>query len=113
MPDSPTPFTCRAASPPGSIRSIRPFPRTDSTGRTGTMDEMVSLFLTGQREFSARVNEIADDQWRLPTVDTAWDVAALVDHLIDEQRWLGPLIGGQSLAEAGETVKAMGPTEPD
>jgi uncharacterized protein (TIGR03086 family) len=72
------------------------------------MDEMVSLFLIGQREFGARVGEIADDQWSVPTVDTEWDVAALVDHLIDEGRWVGPLMSGQSLREAGEAVKAMG-----
>jgi len=77
------------------------------------MDEMVSLFLMGQREFGARLAEITDDQWNGPTVDDDWDVAALVDHLIDEQRWLGPLVSGQSLAAAGEAVEAMGPAASD
>ena len=77
------------------------------------MDELVSLFLAGQREFGARVGDISDEQWSAPTIDTEWDVAALVDHLVDEQRWLGPLVSGQSLADAGEAVKAMGSTAAD
>jgi uncharacterized protein (TIGR03086 family) len=35
-------------------------------------------------------------------------VGALVDHLIDEQRWVAPLMAGRSLAEAGDLVERMG-----
>jgi uncharacterized protein (TIGR03086 family) len=71
------------------------------------MDDMVSLFKTGQREFGARVHEIRDDQWGAPTPDDEWDVAALVEHLIDEARWVAPLLEGMSLVGAGAAVAAM------
>jgi uncharacterized protein (TIGR03086 family) len=74
--------------------------------------DTVSLFLSGQREFGARVHEVGD-RWNAPTPDDEWDVAALVDHLIDEQRWVAPLLTGKSLAEAAEVVEAMGPTDAD
>jgi uncharacterized protein (TIGR03086 family) len=77
------------------------------------MDDMVSLFLTGQREFGVRVHEIRDDQWGAPTPDDEWDVATLVDHLIDENRWVAPLLDGMSLAEAGDAVAALPPPAQD
>ena len=75
--------------------------------------DMVSLFKTGQREFGARVHEVRDDQWGTPTPDDDWDVATLVDHLIDENRWVAPLFQGLSVAEAGDVVAAMPPVADD
>jgi uncharacterized protein (TIGR03086 family) len=77
------------------------------------MDDMVSLFTIGQREFGARVHEVRADQWDAPTPDEDWDVAALVDHLIDENRWVAPLLGGMSLSAAGDAVAALPPTAVD
>lgn len=77
------------------------------------MDEIARLFLTAQREFNARVEAITPDQWDGPTVDDDWDVGALVDHLIDENRWLAPLLGGRSLEEAGDAVAAQAAAEAD
>ena len=71
------------------------------------MDELVGLFLVAQREFGARVEEVSADQWQSPTVDSEWDVGALVDHVVEENRWVAPLIGGQSVDQAGEDVAAM------
>jgi uncharacterized protein (TIGR03086 family) len=76
------------------------------------MDDMVSLFLAGQREFSTRLAEV-DGRWHAPTPDDEWDVGALVDHLIDENRWAAPLLAGKSLADAGAVVEAMGSPEAD
>jgi uncharacterized protein (TIGR03086 family) len=77
------------------------------------MDELVNLFLLAQREFGARVDEVASDQWQSPTVDTEWDVARLVDHLLDENQWVAPLVGGQSFAQAEKTVAALAGQESD
>lgn len=71
------------------------------------MDDVVSRFLTAQREFGTRVHDVRDDQWGAPTPDDDWDVAALVDHLIDENRWVAPLLDGMSLAAAGDLVAAL------
>src|SRR3954471_5534701 len=71
------------------------------------MDELLGLFLVAQREFGARVEEVAADQWQSPTVDSEWDVGALVDHLVDENRWAAPLVSGQSLDRAAEAVAVV------
>jgi len=68
------------------------------------MDEIVELFATGQREFGARVHAIGD-RWSAPTPNSEWTVADLVDHLIDEHRWVEPLFDGQNLETAGEIVR--------
>ena len=77
------------------------------------MDDIVALFLMGQKEFGARLGEISDSQWGDPTIDDDWNVGALVDHLIDEARWFGPLVSGQSLADATKAVEGMGSPEAD
>jgi uncharacterized protein (TIGR03086 family) len=68
------------------------------------MDELVELFRTGQREFGARVHAIGD-RWSLPTPNSEWTVARLVDHLIEEHRWVQPLFDGQDFETAGEIVE--------
>src|SRR5580765_5075858 len=76
------------------------------------MTDLIALFLAGQREFGALVDEVGD-RWDDPTPDSEWTVASLVDHLIDEQRWLAPLLGGMSLTDAEAVVKAMRPADVD
>jgi uncharacterized protein (TIGR03086 family) len=67
------------------------------------MDETVELFAVGQREFGARVHAVGD-RWDAPTPNSRWSVADLVDHLIDEHRWVEPLLDGLDLTTAGEVV---------
>jgi|1186.fasta_scaffold52270_2 uncharacterized protein (TIGR03086 family) len=69
------------------------------------MDNLVAMFLSAQRAFGARVHAVRDDQWQLPTPDTEWDVAALVTHLIEENRWVPPLIHGHNMEAAGKIVE--------
>ncbi len=68
------------------------------------MDQLVELFVIGQREFGARVRAVGD-RWTAPTPNSRWTVADLVDHLIDEHRWIEPLLDGQDLHTAGEIVR--------
>lgn len=65
---------------------------------------VIDQFLAAQQAFGARVQAVRDDQWSLGTPCTEWDVAALVDHLIDEHRWAAPLLHGLSLEDAGTVV---------
>jgi uncharacterized protein (TIGR03086 family) len=69
------------------------------------MDSMVEMFLSAQRAFGDRVHAIGADQWRLPTPDTEWDVSELVGHLIDENRWVPPLVHGHDLDAATKIVE--------
>lgn len=61
-------------------------------------------FHQAQAAFAALVEVIADDQWAAPTPCTAWDVRALVNHLVNEQLWAAPMLNGQSIDEVGDTL---------
>ncbi len=69
------------------------------------MDDLVSMFLIAQRAFNDRVHAVRDDQWHRPTPDTEWDIAALVDHIVDENRWLPPLVRGHNFDAAAKIVE--------
>ena len=45
---------------------------------------------------------VAADQWDLPTPCTEWDVRALVNHVVGEDRWTRPLLQGMTIAEVGD-----------
>ncbi len=68
-------------------------------------DDLVAKFLSAQRAFGDRVQAISEDQWHAPTPDTEWDVAALVEHLIEENQWVAPLVHGLDLDAAGKVVE--------
>jgi uncharacterized protein (TIGR03086 family) len=53
-------------------------------------------------EFDRRVERIPDDGWRAPTACEDWDVRALVNHLVAEQRWAPHLLGGETLDDVGD-----------
>src|SRR4051812_2514471 len=69
------------------------------------MDNFVAMFLSAQSAFDARVRAVGDDQWHQSTPDSEWDVAALVDHLIDENRWVPPLVHGHDMDAATKIVE--------
>jgi uncharacterized protein (TIGR03086 family) len=52
-------------------------------------------------EFVDRADEIGPDQWTAPTPCTGWDVRALVNHIVNENRWTVPLLAGATLEEVG------------
>jgi uncharacterized protein (TIGR03086 family) len=53
-------------------------------------------------EMDSRVVLVGDDQWSDPTPCTDWDVRAVVAHVVDEQRWVPYLLGGGTVADAGD-----------
>lgn len=53
-------------------------------------------------EFGKRVLEIKEDGWRKSTPNPEWDVRALVNHIVDENRWTPPLFAGSSIEEVGD-----------
>jgi uncharacterized protein (TIGR03086 family) len=68
------------------------------------MTELPSLFDEAVRQFSTRVALVSDDDWGKPTPDSEWSVADLVMHVIDEHRWMPPLLAGHDLDTAGKIV---------
>jgi uncharacterized protein (TIGR03086 family) len=70
------------------------------------MDSLIAMFTSATHEFGARVNAVTEDQWSAPTPDSEWAVSDLVSHLIEEHRWMPPLLHGQDLEAAAEIVAA-------
>ncbi|NLU65454.1 TIGR03086 family protein [Rhodococcus sp. HNM0563] len=60
--------------------------------------DWLDLQLTARREFDTRLAHITD--WTAPTPDTEWNVADLVRHMVDEQRWVAPILEGHTVADA-------------
>ena len=69
------------------------------------MDDLLALFHAGQREFTARVHAITEDQWTAATPDSEWSVADLVGHMVEEHRWAAPLVHGQDVESAAKVVE--------
>ncbi len=70
------------------------------------MTDPATLHRRAASGFGAVVHGVADDQWALPTPCTAWDVRALVAHVVDEQLWTAPLLEGATIAEVTPTIPA-------
>jgi uncharacterized protein (TIGR03086 family) len=61
------------------------------------------LYRRASAEFSARVHRIGD-RWAAPTPCAEWDVRELVRHVVEEERWAPPLLGGATIAEVGDRL---------
>lgn len=66
------------------------------------MSTLLEQYEHALTEFGRRVEQVGDDQWGKPTPCTDWDVRALVAHVVDEQRWVPYLLGGGTVAAAGD-----------
>jgi uncharacterized protein (TIGR03086 family) len=64
--------------------------------------DVIELHRRTVEVFLERVDAIADDQWGDPTPCADWDVRALVNHVVGEDRWTAPLLGGSTIAEVGD-----------
>jgi uncharacterized protein (TIGR03086 family) len=53
-------------------------------------------------DFGAKVRQIRPDQWVMATPCADWDVRALVNHVVGENRWAPPLLEGQTIADVGD-----------
>lgn len=48
------------------------------------------------------VDGVAADQWDKPTPCSDWDVRGLVNHVVGEDLWTVPLLGGSTIADVGD-----------
>ncbi|MEH1100018.1 TIGR03086 family metal-binding protein [Micromonospora sp. CPCC 205561] len=53
-------------------------------------------------EFTDRVDQVGPDQWADPTPCPEWDVRALVNHVVAEDRWSVALLAGRTIEEVGD-----------
>lgn len=65
---------------------------------------ITKLFARAVDEFDRRAQQVNDDQWHEPTPCTDWDVHQLVNHIVNEARWVPPLLAGNTLAEVGDSL---------
>jgi uncharacterized protein (TIGR03086 family) len=62
------------------------------------------LYHRAMDTFGDHVHAVGDDQWGAPTPCTDWDVRALVNHVVGENRWAVPLFAGGTVQEVGDRL---------
>lgn len=66
--------------------------------------DVIDLYGRSVEAFLDRVRAVPDDAWARPTPCAGWDVRALVNHVVGEDRWVVPLVAGRTLAEVGTAL---------
>jgi uncharacterized protein (TIGR03086 family) len=66
------------------------------------MAELLEQHRRAVEAFDERVQAVGDEQWHAATPCEDWDVRDLVHHLVVEQLWLPPLIGGATIDDVGD-----------
>jgi len=66
--------------------------------------DVATVFAHSVEEFQSRVRAVGKDAWDRPTPCSEWDVRALVNHVVGEQRWVVPLLEGRTVAEVGSAL---------
>ncbi|SCF36836.1 TIGR03086 family protein [Micromonospora purpureochromogenes] len=64
--------------------------------------DLLETYRRSLAEFVDRVEQVAPGQWSDPTPCPDWDVRALVNHVVTEDRWTGPLLAGRTVEEIGD-----------
>jgi uncharacterized protein (TIGR03086 family) len=68
------------------------------------MTELLELYRRSVDEFDKRVQQIDEGQWAGSTPCPDWDVRTLVNHLVNENRWMAPLFAGKTVADVGDAL---------
>jgi uncharacterized protein (TIGR03086 family) len=66
--------------------------------------DLATLHRRTVETWTKHVDAVRPDQWDQPTPCTDWDVRALVNHVVGEDRWTVPLMRGATIAEVGTTL---------
>ena len=66
---------------------------------------LLAMHHAARDAFGALVHGVAADGWSSPTPCSDWDVRTLVGHVVDEQRWVPPLLGElRTVADVGDAL---------
>ena len=66
------------------------------------MSDLIESFKRSVGEFDKRVGRIGPDQWTNDTPCSVWDVRALLNHLVYEDRWAPDMLAGRTVQEVGD-----------
>ena len=61
-------------------------------------------YARGAATFDTVIGQVGSEQWTHSTPCPEWDVRALVNHVVGEDRWVPPLLAGLTIAEVGDTL---------
>ena len=70
--------------------------------RDEASDETHDLYARALKQFGEKVHAVREDQWANATPCSEWDVRALVNHLVNENLWVPPLLEGSTIEEVGD-----------
>jgi uncharacterized protein (TIGR03086 family) len=59
------------------------------------------LYARAVSGFDVVLHAVPGDRWTAPTPCAGWDVRALVDHVVREDRWATELLAGRTIADVG------------
>ena len=83
-----------------TAQTTKPTPRRSLLER----DLAMHLAATEYAKVGALLAELTPAQWSAPTDCPDWDVRALVQHVVNEQRWVRPLADGATIEEVGASL---------
>lgn len=66
--------------------------------------DVVELHRRTLEEFLRAVRSVHSDLWPDPTPCADWDLRALVNHVVGEDRWTAPLCRGATIEEVGDSL---------
>jgi uncharacterized protein (TIGR03086 family) len=67
--------------------------------RTGM--DLATLHRRTVEAWQRRLDAVGPEQWGRPTPCAEWDVRAIANHVVGEQRWTRPLLQGMTIADVG------------
>ncbi len=66
--------------------------------------DITELHRRAVENFATKVQQVSDDQWDQATPCTEWDVRTLVNHVVNEERWVKPLVDGKTIEDVGSSL---------